>query len=50
MAKVEADIGGYYLLMIIGAIGLIAIGTYIIIKILLYLRKKAKAKTNNKAI
>ena len=45
MAKVEADIGGYYLYMIIGAIGLIAIGTYVIIKILLYLRKKAKSKS-----
>ncbi len=45
LSKVEADIGGYYLYMIIGAIGLIAIGTYVIIKILLYLRKKAKSKS-----
>ncbi|MFW9899621.1 MAG: hypothetical protein ACFFDO_10230 [Candidatus Thorarchaeota archaeon] len=44
MAEVEADIGGYYLLMILGAIGLIAIGIYIIIEILLYLRKKARLK------
>lgn len=44
MAKIEADIGGYYLYMIIGALGLILIGLYVIIKILLYLRKKARLK------
>ena len=44
MTEVEADIGGYYLLMILGAIGLIAVGIYIIIEILLYLRKKARLK------
>ncbi|MFX1392397.1 MAG: hypothetical protein ACFFAH_02380 [Promethearchaeota archaeon] len=45
MAEFEADISGYYLLMVIGAIGLIAIGIYIILKILFYLRKKAKSKS-----
>ena len=45
MADWEVDLLGYYYLMLIGAIGLIAILTYIIVKILLYLRKKAKSKS-----
>lgn len=45
MANIEADKSLYFLYMLIGAIGLIAIGIYIILKILLYLRKKAKAKS-----
>ena len=45
MAKIEADLGGYYLYMILGGLGLILIGLYVIIKILLYLRKKAKSKS-----
>ena len=41
----EAEIGGYYFLMIIGAIGMIAIAIYIIVSILLYLKKRKKQKT-----
>ena len=48
MAEVEADIAGYYLYMIIGAIGLIAIGAYVIIKILFFLRKKARLNAEKK--
>ncbi len=43
----EADIAGYYFLMIIGAIGMIAIATYAIISIILYLRRKKKQKAQN---
>ena len=42
MADWEADLLGYYYLMLIGAIGLITILIYVIVKILLYIRRKAK--------
>jgi len=42
MAEWEADILGYYYLMLFGGIGIITVMIYIIVKILLYVRKKAK--------
>ena len=42
MAEWEVDLLGYYYLMLIGGIGIIAILIYIIVKILLHVRKKAK--------
>jgi len=42
MADWEVDLLGYYYLMLIGGIGIIAILIYIIVKILLYVRNKAK--------
>ena len=42
MADWEVDLLGYYYLMLIGGIGIIAILIYIIVKILLYVRRKAK--------
>ncbi len=42
MADWEVDLLGYYYLMLIGAIGIIAILIYVIAKILLHIRRKAK--------
>jgi hypothetical protein len=42
MAELEADLLGYYYLMLFGGIGIIAVLIYIIVKILLYVRRKAK--------
>jgi hypothetical protein len=39
--RFEGDLGAAYFLMIIGAIGIILIGVYVILKILLYFRNKA---------
>ena len=40
--RFEGDLGAAYFFMIIGAIGIILIGVYVILKILLYFRNKAK--------
>ena len=37
----EGNLGAAYFLMLVGAIGIIAIGVYIILKILLYIRRKS---------
>jgi hypothetical protein len=42
MVKFDVDLRPAYFLMIIGAIGIIAICVYIIVKILLYFRKSSK--------
>ena len=42
MVEFEADLGPAYFLMFVGAAGMIIIATYVILKILLYIRKKAK--------
>lgn len=42
MANFEGNLAMAYFLMIIGAIGIISIGVYIILKILLYFRNKAQ--------
>jgi hypothetical protein len=42
----EGNLGTAYFLMIIGAIGIIAIGVYIILKILLYIRRKSLESSN----
>jgi len=42
MVEFEADLGPAYFLMFIGAAGMIIIGIYVILKILLYIRKSAK--------
>lgn len=42
----EGNLGTAYFFMIIGAIGIIVIGVYIIIKILLYIRKKSLESSN----
>ena len=42
MVDFEVNLGPAYFLMFVGAAGMIIIAIYVIIKILLYLRKKAK--------
>ena len=42
MVDFEADLGQAYFLMFVGAAGMIIIAAYVIIKILLYIRRKAK--------
>ena len=42
----EGDLGVAYFLMIVGATGIIAIGVYIILKILLYIRRKSLESPN----
>ncbi len=42
MVEFEADLGSAYFLMFIGAAGMIIIGLYVLIKILLYIRRKKK--------
>jgi len=42
MVEFEADLGQAYFLMFVGAAGMIIIGLYVLIKILLYIRKKKK--------
>ena len=42
MVDFEVNLGPAYFLMFIGAAGMIIIGLYVIIKILLYIRRKAK--------
>ena len=37
----EGNLGAAYFFMIVGAIGIIAIGVYIILKILFYIRRKS---------
>ena len=44
--RFEGNLGAAYFLMIVGAIGLTVIGVYIILKILLYIRKKALESEN----
>ena len=46
MVEFEADLGPAYFLMIVGALGLIIIAFYVIVKILLYIRKSAKETDN----
>ena len=42
MVDFEVNLGPAYFLMFIGAAGLIIIGLYVILKILLYIRKSRK--------
>jgi len=42
MVEFEADLGQAYFLMFVGAAGKIIIGLYVLIKILLYIRRKKK--------
>ncbi len=42
MVEFEADLGQAYFLMFVGAAGMIIIGLYVLIKILLYIRRKKK--------
>lgn len=42
----EGNLGAAFFLMIAGAIGIIAIGVYIILKILLYIRRKSLETPN----
>lgn len=42
MVDFEADLGQAYFLMFVGAAGMIIIGLYVLIKILLYIRKSRK--------
>lgn len=42
----DGNLGVAYFLMIVGAIGIISIGVYVILKILLYIRKKALESEN----
>ena len=42
MVDFEADLGQAYFMMFVGAAGMIIIAIYVIIKILLYLRRKSK--------
>ncbi len=42
MVDFEADLGQAYFLMFVGAAGMIIIGLYVLIKILLYIRRKKK--------
>jgi len=42
----EGNLGAAYFLMVIGAIGIIAIGVYIILKIMLYIRRKSLESPN----
>ena len=49
MVEFEADLGPAYFLMIVGALGLIIIAVYVIIKIILYIRKSAKETENRES-
>ena len=42
MPNFEGNLTMAYFLMIIGAIGIISIGVYVILKIILYFRRKAQ--------
>ncbi|MFX1340196.1 MAG: hypothetical protein ACFFDK_16415 [Promethearchaeota archaeon] len=42
----EGNLGAAYFLMVVGAIGIIIIGVYIIVKILLYIRRKSLESSN----
>jgi len=42
MVEFEADLGQAYFLMFVCAAGMIIIGLYVLIKILLYIRRKKK--------
>ena len=42
MVEFEADLGQAYFLMFVGTAGMIIIGFYVLIKILLYIRRKKK--------
>lgn len=42
MVDFEVNLGPAYFLMFVGAAGMIIIAIYVIVKILLYLRRKAK--------
>ena len=45
MADYNTNLEGAFFFMVIGVIGLTLIGIYIIVKIMIYIRKSSKSKT-----
>jgi len=48
MASIETNLGAAYFYMFVGALGLIIIAVYIILKIFLYLKRKNKDSSSQK--
>jgi flagellar biogenesis protein FliO len=48
MASIETNIGAAYFYMFVGALGLIIIAVYVILKILFYFKRKNKDSSSQK--